>query len=120
MPRVTCRRRALAWLRGDATAEPGDRRAIHAFAAGVLDGSLDLASTDTVATAAALARLPGVEAWRAEYIAMRALGEPDAFPAGDPELRRAAGGDRTRDLVRRARAWRPWRAYAAMLLETLR
>ena len=47
---------------------------------------------------------------------MRAFGEPDAFPSGDLVLRRAAGDCSTRELDRRAEAWRPWRAYAVMLL----
>jgi len=46
---------------------------------------------------------------------MRALGEPDAFPAGDLGLRRALGATE-RELEARAEAWRPWRAYAAMHL----
>jgi AraC family transcriptional regulator of adaptative response / DNA-3-methyladenine glycosylase II len=50
------------------------------------------------------------------HVAMRALGEPDAFPSGDRLLRRAAGGLTTRELERRSQAWRPWRAYAAILL----
>ena len=49
-------------------------------------------------------------------IAMRALGEPDAFPSGDLVLRRAAGGCTPRELERRSAAWRPWRAYAVILL----
>lgn len=53
-----------------------------------------------------ITRISGIGSWTAQYIAMR-LGEPDAFPAGDLHLRRAAG---TPD------AWRPWRAYAAMYL----
>ena len=52
----------------------------------------------------------------APYFAMRALGEPDAFPAADPTLRRATGDRSARELERRSEAWRPWRAYAAMLL----
>ena len=47
---------------------------------------------------------------------MRALGEPDAFPRGDLVLRRLAGGLTARELDRRSDAWRPWRAYAVMLL----
>jgi AraC family transcriptional regulator of adaptative response / DNA-3-methyladenine glycosylase II len=53
---------------------------------------------------------------------MRALGEPDAFPAGDLVLRRAAGrGEKTlseSELLKRAASWRPWRAYAAIYLWT--
>ena len=47
---------------------------------------------------------------------MRALGEPDAFPTGDLVLRRVAGNLTARELERRSQAWRPWRAYAVMLL----
>ncbi len=64
-----------------------------------------------------LCALPGVGPWTAHYLAMRAFGEPDAFPAGDLVLRRATGLDE-RALERRSRAWRPWRAYAAIHLWT--
>ena len=60
--------------------------------------------------------LPGIGDWTAHYIAMRALGHPDAFPAGDLVLRKQAGGDcalTEKTLLQRAEAWRPWRAYAA-------
>lgn len=63
--------------------------------------------------------LPGIGAWTAHYVAMRALAQPDAFPAADLILRRAAGQGRTlttRELETLAEAWRPWRAYAVMLL----
>jgi 3-methyladenine DNA glycosylase/8-oxoguanine DNA glycosylase len=65
--------------------------------------------------------LPGIGPWTAHYIALRALSEPDAFPAGDLALRRAAaetkGSILTESQLRgRAEAWRPWRAYAAMYL----
>jgi AraC family transcriptional regulator of adaptative response / DNA-3-methyladenine glycosylase II len=58
----------------------------------------------------------GIGPWTAEYIAMRALHWPDAFPASDLVLRRAAGDLTTAELTRRAEAWRPWRSYAAMQL----
>ena len=61
----------------------------------------------------ALDELPAATA---QYLAMRALGEPDAFPASDPTLRRALGDRTPRDVERLSEAWRPWRAYAAMLL----
>jgi 3-methyladenine DNA glycosylase/8-oxoguanine DNA glycosylase len=65
-------------------------------------------------------RVPGVGEWTAQYIAMRALGEPDAFPATDLGLRRALGPGAKpiagRRLAEIAEAWRPWRAYAAMAL----
>jgi AraC family transcriptional regulator of adaptative response / DNA-3-methyladenine glycosylase II len=68
-----------------------------------------------------LAGLPGIGPWTAHYIAMRAMREPDAFPASDLGLLRAAtepGGARVSPavLLARAEAWRPWRAYAAMHL----
>jgi AraC family transcriptional regulator of adaptative response / DNA-3-methyladenine glycosylase II len=65
-----------------------------------------------------LERLPGIGPWTAAYVAMRALGAPDAFPDGDLALRRALGGISGRDARARADAWRPWRAYAAMHLWT--
>ena len=70
---------------------------------------------------AALRALPGIGEWTAQYIAMRELREPDAFPAADIGLMRAladAGGRRPNpaELLARAEAWRPWRAYAALHL----
>jgi len=68
-----------------------------------------------------LRALPGIGEWTAQYIAMRELREPDAFPAGDIGLLRAltdAQGERptSRELLARAERWRPWRAYAAQHL----
>jgi AraC family transcriptional regulator of adaptative response / DNA-3-methyladenine glycosylase II len=60
--------------------------------------------------------LPGIGDWTAQYVAMRALGEPDAFPSADLGLLRAASLKDARELEARAQAWRPWRAYAAMYL----
>jgi AraC family transcriptional regulator, regulatory protein of adaptative response / DNA-3-methyladenine glycosylase II len=72
---------------------------------------------------ARLTALPGIGDWTANYIAMRALREPDAFPAADVGLLRAlAGRDGLRPtpaaVLARAEAWRPWRAYAAQHLWT--
>jgi AraC family transcriptional regulator of adaptative response / DNA-3-methyladenine glycosylase II len=69
----------------------------------------------------ALKALPGIGEWTAQYIAMRELREPDAFPAADIGLMRAladASGRRPSpaELSARAEAWRPWRAYAALHL----
>jgi len=63
-----------------------------------------------------LCEIPGIGPWTAQYVAMRALGEPDAFPAGDLALLRALNLEAARDLQQRAEAWRPWRAYATMYL----
>ena len=57
----------------------------------------------------------GVGPWTRGYVALRS-GDPDAFPHADLALRKAAGGCSDGDLLRRAEAWRPWRAYAALLL----
>lgn len=69
---------------------------------------------------ARLVELPGFGEWTAQYVALRALGEPDAFLAADLVVRRMAGGERgpptVRELERRAEAWRPWRGYAVMHL----
>jgi AraC family transcriptional regulator of adaptative response / DNA-3-methyladenine glycosylase II len=63
-----------------------------------------------------LCEIPGIGKWTAQYVAMRALGEPDAFPSSDLGLLRALGLGSPRDLEHRAEVWRPWRAYAAMYL----
>jgi AraC family transcriptional regulator of adaptative response / DNA-3-methyladenine glycosylase II len=71
---------------------------------------------DGVSTVDALRAIPGIGDWTAQYVAMRALNEPDAFPSGDLVLRRMAGDCSARELERRSERWRPWRAYAVMLL----
>jgi AraC family transcriptional regulator of adaptative response / DNA-3-methyladenine glycosylase II len=92
---------------------------IRLFANAVVDGSVVLERGDSLEeTIDMLTALPGIGPWTAHYIAMRALGEGDAFPAGDLILRRNAGNLSERELLRRAEAWRPFRAYAAMLLWT--
>lgn len=63
-----------------------------------------------------LREVPGIGDWTAQYIAMRALGVPDAFPSSDLGLLRGAAVGDPRELLKRSEAWRPWRAYAAMYL----
>ena len=67
-----------------------------------------------------LDRIPGIGDWTAQYIAMRAMGEPDAFPAADLGIIKALQqGDKRltpKQIRQRAEEWRPWRAYAAMHL----
>jgi AraC family transcriptional regulator, regulatory protein of adaptative response / DNA-3-methyladenine glycosylase II len=75
-----------------------------------LDGRLGL---DTLVRE--LRRLPGIGEWTAQYVAMRAAGERDAFPAGDLGLRRALDGS-SAGVAAAGDAFRPWRAYAAMHL----
>ncbi|MGH2807563.1 MAG: DNA-3-methyladenine glycosylase family protein, partial [Actinomycetota bacterium] len=96
-------------------------RAIGAVGRAVASGTLDLQSFTGLDDAVArLCELPGIGEWTAHYVAMRALGEPDAFPASDLGLRKGAALDGTpisaAALARMAEAWRPWRAYAAMHL----
>jgi AraC family transcriptional regulator, regulatory protein of adaptative response / DNA-3-methyladenine glycosylase II len=91
--------------------------AIRALARRVVDGHLLFDPMyDSAATVGALKQVPGIGEWTAQYIAMRALGEPDAFPSGDVVLQRMCGGLTSRELGRRAESWRPWRSYAVMLL----
>jgi AraC family transcriptional regulator of adaptative response / DNA-3-methyladenine glycosylase II len=94
---------------------------LRALAAAVARGEplLD-ASRGREAVIERLCAIPGIGPWTAHYIAMRGLGEPDAFPAGDLGVRKALGngaGPLAPAAVERlADAWRPWRAYAVMHL----
>jgi AraC family transcriptional regulator of adaptative response / DNA-3-methyladenine glycosylase II len=96
-------------------------RAIRALAQAVCGGDIDLSRPAPLAeTVERLTRIAGVGPWTAHYIAMRGCGDPDAFPAGDLGLLRAAsevvGVSSERMLEERAVSWRPWRAYAALQL----
>ena len=95
--------------------------AIRALAAAVLaEPDLFAPGQGLAAATARLTALRGIGAWTAQYIAMRALREPDALPTGDIGLLRALeeAGRRpsARDLEARSAAWRPWRAYAVLHL----
>jgi AraC family transcriptional regulator of adaptative response / DNA-3-methyladenine glycosylase II len=87
--------------------------AIRALAHAVCSGTLTF---DGPAVVDALRAIPGIGEWTAQYIAMRALNEPDAFPSGDLVLRRMAGNCSARELDAKSERWRPWRSYAVMLL----
>jgi AraC family transcriptional regulator of adaptative response / DNA-3-methyladenine glycosylase II len=96
---------------------------IRALASAVAGGALVLDASQGLEDAVArLCAIPGVGEWTAHYIAMRAFGEPDAFPSTDLGLRRALanghGSMSAGGLSRTAEAWRPWRAYAAVYLWT--
>jgi AraC family transcriptional regulator of adaptative response / DNA-3-methyladenine glycosylase II len=92
--------------------------ALQALARAVVNGTVAFdAPAEQVIVA--MSSLPGIGNWTAQYVALRALNEPDAFPAADLVLRKVAGGGSalpTRALEQQAEAWRPWRAYAAMHL----
>jgi AraC family transcriptional regulator, regulatory protein of adaptative response / DNA-3-methyladenine glycosylase II len=90
---------------------------IRALSRAVSEGKIGFVGImDSDAFLARLCEIPGIGKWTAQYIAMRALGEPDAFPSSDLGLMRAVELQNSRDLEVRAEAWRPWRAYAAMYL----
>jgi DNA-3-methyladenine glycosylase II len=101
---------------------PGKRvDTLRRFAFAVADGSLELSLAAGVeALVERLCALPGIGRWTAEYIALRAFGQPDAFPTADLGLLKSPlwgpGGISAKELARRAEQWRPWRAYAAVYL----
>ncbi|MGY5132741.1 DNA-3-methyladenine glycosylase 2, partial [Streptomyces nigrescens] len=113
---------ALAGLDPEQLAMPRTRRAtLTGVIAALGSGALQLGvGTDRDAARARLAALPGIGPWTVECIAMRALGDPDAFTPTDLGLRRAAAGlglPRTpAALIRHSALWRPWRAYAVQYL----
>lgn len=90
---------------------------IQALARAVCEGRIRFEGVlDSSSFLKQLCEIPGIGAWTAQYVAMRALGEPDALPSGDVGLLRALGLEHSRELERHAEAWRPWRAYATMYL----
>jgi AraC family transcriptional regulator of adaptative response / DNA-3-methyladenine glycosylase II len=92
-------------------------KCIRAVARAVNERTLDLEpGPDPEAVTGTLKQLPGIGEWTAQYIAMRALRWPDAFPAGDLGLLKAWGETSPRRLRDASEAWRPWRSYAAMYL----
>jgi AraC family transcriptional regulator of adaptative response / DNA-3-methyladenine glycosylase II len=119
-------------------------RAIVSLAQAIVDKEIVLRpGSDVAATMARLCKVPGIGPWTAEYVAMRSLSWPDAFPASDLGIRKALAlrpviedrGDRPhpplgtspgagedsglpseKEVLARAEAWRPWRSYAAMHL----
>ncbi len=112
----------LAALDPGTLALPRTRRAtLTTLVRRLADGDLHLgAESDWAGTRASLLALPGVGPWTADVIAMRALGDPDAFLPTDLGVRRAArelGLPSTpAALTARAETWRPWRAYAVQYL----
>jgi AraC family transcriptional regulator, regulatory protein of adaptative response / DNA-3-methyladenine glycosylase II len=109
----TAEQMAAADLDGAALGLTGARvRALRALAVEVAEGRLSLdPGGDRALARAQLTALPGVGTWTAEYVAMRALADPDAWPETDLVVRRrlaARGADPQR--------WRPWRAYGVLHL----
>jgi AraC family transcriptional regulator of adaptative response / DNA-3-methyladenine glycosylase II len=112
----------IADLPDSAFGMPGARReTIRALAAAVADGKLDLEpGADREESTARLTELPGIGAWTAGYVAMRAIGDPDVFLPTDVAVRRGARAlglpDTPAALARHAERWRPWRSYALIRL----
>jgi AraC family transcriptional regulator of adaptative response / DNA-3-methyladenine glycosylase II len=115
---------AAEMMAGDITSigMPQKRKeTLRQIARQIVTGSLQL---DTVGEYSrfidSMTAIPGIGDWTANYVAMRALGEPDAFPASDLGIMKALQVGDTRPTARlvatRAEAWRPWRAYAAIYL----
>ena len=101
---------------------PGARaETIRRLARAVDEEGLELSQTSSPdGVRAQLSAIPGIGPWTVEYVAMRALRDPDAFPAGDLGLRQALATNgrpaAAREVEERSAAWRPWRAYAAVQL----
>jgi AraC family transcriptional regulator of adaptative response / DNA-3-methyladenine glycosylase II len=92
-------------------------RCIQALARAVVDGQLDLRATAPVPrTLEVLRSLPGIGEWTAQYIALRCLSWPDAFPHTDLVIKRAFPGMTPRQVLAASEQWRPWRAYATLHL----
>lgn len=98
-------------------------RTLHGLADAVATGRIRLDDPDRDEVLAALLELPGIGPWTRDYVALRALADPDAFPASDLGLRHAAAclglPSTPKDLAAAAARWAPWRAYAAQLLWSL-
>ena len=98
---------------------------IRRIAKGVVEGSISFDPTQTTDEfCRSLTAVKGIGDWTAQYVAMRSLKDPDAFMSSDLGLLRAFDApDKDRitpaELTARAEAWRPWRAYAALLLWNL-
>jgi AraC family transcriptional regulator of adaptative response / DNA-3-methyladenine glycosylase II len=102
----------------------GRRRALVALAEAVERGEVVIdAGADPAELRRSLVRLRGVGPWTAEYVAMRALRDPDAFMPTDLGIRRAARAvglpDDPAHLVAATESWRPWRSYAMVHLWSL-
>ncbi len=108
----------IAGLDPEALRMPRARaRGLIALATALDRGEVQLdRSADRDETRAALMALPGIGAWTADYVGMRALGDPDVFLTTDVGVRNAADRLGVEDVADASRAWRPWRSYALMRL----
>lgn len=89
---------------------------IHTLAHALAEGTLDLDGAAPLAqTLERLQSIPGIGPWTAQYVAMRALRDADAFPHSDLALMKVLNQTRPRAMIAAAEGWRPYRAYAALL-----
>ena len=111
---------AVAELPDEVLAMPTSRRdTIRSVALAMANGDVDVSvGADRDKTRASLLGMKGVGPWTVEMVAMRGLGDPDAFPTTDLGLIRA-GTELGVDLADRSPAWRPWRSYATQYLWAL-
>ncbi|QDZ16616.1 DNA-3-methyladenine glycosylase 2 family protein [Humibacter ginsenosidimutans] len=93
-------------------------RTVIAVAAAFADGLRVRRGEDAATVRSALLALPGIGPWTVDYLALRVLRDPDAYPVGDLVLRRALGGVTPAAASELGERWRPWRAYATMQLWT--
>ncbi len=115
---------SLARLEPERLPMPRSRAtAIADVARAVASGDVDLGTQDSATLVSQLTRIRGIGEWTAQYVAMRAINDPDAFLHTDLVLRKVAKSrlalDTDKALLARADAWRPWRAYAGMYLWSL-
>jgi AraC family transcriptional regulator of adaptative response / DNA-3-methyladenine glycosylase II len=90
---------------------------ISDLARAIAGGELDLDGGARIETALErMLEIPGIGPWTAQYVAMRALRDPDAFPSSDLGVMKALGVARPAHALQAAEAWRPWRAYGALHL----
>jgi AraC family transcriptional regulator of adaptative response / DNA-3-methyladenine glycosylase II len=112
---------AILALPDGAFAMPAARRAtLRGLAAAVRDGLRLDGGSDRAEVRETLLALPGIGPWTADYVALRALGDPDVFLPTDLGVRRGAAAlglpDDPRKLAAHAERWRPWRSYATIRL----
>ena len=95
-------------------------KTLQTLAQAVVDGAISFQAGQKIDEfEQKMRRIPGIGAWTAQYVAMRALRHPDAFLAGDLVLQQVLGGGprlSERETAALSQAWRPWRAYAVMHL----
>ncbi|MGH8050895.1 MAG: AlkA N-terminal domain-containing protein [Arenimonas sp.] len=93
---------------------------LRSMAQAIIDGRIDFQAGQSLdAFVDKFTALPGIGPWTAQYVAMRALRQPDAFPAGDLILQQVMGGEKRlseRETDLQSQAWRPWRSYAVLHL----